>query len=188
MEYKNIIYGLRDPRSDVYQYIGKSRVGNKRALSHLTNSHSPSVNKWVKDLSEQWLYPHVDIIEEVDDIDNLPKRESYWISYYYNINEDILNIQIPSINNRNVEDEENFNFLKHTVFFVGDILKKERICRNITQSELSKEMGVSRSTLSLMERGENVNINVIKKCILALVGKDILSRSNNERASKKSSF
>ena len=45
---ENIIYGLRDPRNDVYQYIGKSTVGSKRALEHLTLSHSDKVNEWVK--------------------------------------------------------------------------------------------------------------------------------------------
>ena len=43
---RNIIYGLRDPRNDVYQYIGKSTVGVKRPISHLTKSHSPKVKEW----------------------------------------------------------------------------------------------------------------------------------------------
>ena len=59
---KNIIYGLRDPRNDVYQYIGKSTVGSKRALQHLIKSHSEKVNEWVANLNENWLYPLVDII------------------------------------------------------------------------------------------------------------------------------
>jgi hypothetical protein len=42
---KNIIYGLKDPRNDVYCYIGKSTVGEKRALSHLTKSHSKKVQE-----------------------------------------------------------------------------------------------------------------------------------------------
>ena len=50
----NIIYGLRDPRNDVYQYIGKSSVGAKRAIQHLTKSHSESVNCWVDMLANDW--------------------------------------------------------------------------------------------------------------------------------------
>lgn len=48
---KNIIYGLRDPRNDVYQYIGKSTIGESRPLQHLTKSHSSNVNNWVKELA-----------------------------------------------------------------------------------------------------------------------------------------
>ena len=59
----NIVYGLRDPRNDVYQYIGKSTVGEKRPLQHLTKSHSDTVNEWVKLLEDQWLYPQIDVIE-----------------------------------------------------------------------------------------------------------------------------
>ena len=104
----NIIYGLRDPRNDLYYYIGKSTVNNKRALSHLTNSHSEQVNDWVKTLNENWLYPAVDVIEEVDDINNLPDRESHWINHHYNINPELLNIQL-------IDDS-----LKHNYDFLTD--------------------------------------------------------------------
>ena len=77
----NIIYGLKDPRNDVYQYIGKSTVGNKRALQHLKKSHSSKVNEWVALLESKWLYPIVDILEEVEDVDELNEREKHWINY-----------------------------------------------------------------------------------------------------------
>ena len=40
MEYTNLIYGLRDPRNDVYKYIGKTTIGVKRPLKHLIKSHN----------------------------------------------------------------------------------------------------------------------------------------------------
>jgi len=186
---ENIIYGLRDPRNDVYQYIGKSTVGTKRSLSHLTQSHSDKVNEWVQQLNENWLYPIVDVIEEVEDLDNLSEREKHWINFYHDINPNLLNIIIPSQtefqNIRSDEDEEEFNSVIRMISKIPTILKNERLYRNLTQNEMSEHMGISRSTLSLAERGENVNFNVIRNYLLTLKGVDILTKSSNERPKRK---
>jgi transcriptional regulator with XRE-family HTH domain len=178
----NIIYGLRDPRNDVYQYIGKSTVGKERALKHLTKSHSDRVNQWVSMLKNNWLYPSVDIIEEVENVDDLSDREDYWISYYKEINPYLLNIQLPDkkINNvRSDEDEAEYEFMLKVLFKIPEILKRERVYRRITQDEMAKNMKVSRSTLSLCERNANVTFEVIQKYFVSLKGIDILTKSNN---------
>jgi DNA-binding XRE family transcriptional regulator len=185
---ENIIYGLRDPRNDVYQYIGKSTVGSKRALSHLTQSHSDRVNEWVKELNENWLYPIVDLIEEVDNIDDLSEREKYWINHYYNINPNLLNIKSKELSLNKVrtdEDEEEFNTMVRLTSKIPTILKNERLYRNFTQEQMAKEMGVSRSTISLAEKGENVNFEIIRKYVRTLKGIDILTKSLSERARRK---
>ncbi|MBN3519870.1 helix-turn-helix transcriptional regulator [Algoriphagus lutimaris] len=41
---------------------------------------------------------------------------------------------------------------------IGDFVKAERIAQNKSQDQLSSEAGISRSTLSLLERGEKVNL------------------------------
>ncbi|SHO60871.1 helix-turn-helix domain-containing protein [Algoriphagus zhangzhouensis] len=41
---------------------------------------------------------------------------------------------------------------------IGEFIKKKRIASNKTQDQLSEEAGISRSTLSLLERGEKVNL------------------------------
>ena len=46
----NIIYGLKDPRTDEFRYVGKSINGIERAKSHLNHSHNPLVNEWVNEL------------------------------------------------------------------------------------------------------------------------------------------
>jgi len=183
----NIIYGLRDPRNDVYQYIGKSTVGNKRALQHLTKSHSDKVNEWVKNLNENWLYPIIDIIEEVENIDDLSDREKYWINYYYNINSNLFNIYLikPQLQNfRTEEDEEKFNYLYNILHDIPKILKKERHCRKITQDELAKKMGVSRSTISLSENNGNVTLKIIQDYVRELKGIDILSKTYGNSVNK----
>lgn len=184
----NIIYGLRDPRNDVYQYIGKSTVGTNRPLSHLTKSHSKRVNDWVKSLEENWLYPIIDIIEEVEDLDNLIEREKYWISYYLDINPELLNIQSTKNeiqNLRSEEDETNFKLLIDISFNLHKILRKERLYRKISQEEMAKKIGVNRSTLSFLENGGNVGLDIIKKYIVTLKGIDILTKNAKQRINKQ---
>jgi transcriptional regulator with XRE-family HTH domain len=41
---------------------------------------------------------------------------------------------------------------------IGDFIKKKRMALNKTQGQLAEEAGMSRSTLSLMERGEKVQL------------------------------
>jgi predicted XRE-type DNA-binding protein len=183
----NIIYGLRDPRNDVYQYIGKSSVGSKRAIQHLTKSHSDGVNSWVDMLANDWLYPIVDIIEEVEKVEDLIEREKFWINYYYNINPNLLNInsiEKPLKNVRTEEDEADFNNLVRIVFDIPKILKKERLCRNLTQSKLADKMGVSRSTISECENGNNVSFKLIQIYVITLKGIDIITKSTGDRTRK----
>lgn len=41
---------------------------------------------------------------------------------------------------------------------IGDFIKKKRMAINKTQDQLAVEASISRSTLSLLERGEKVNL------------------------------
>lgn len=177
---KNIIYGLKDPRNDVYQYIGKSTVGNTRALSHLTESHNKGVNEWIATLNADWLYPIVEILEEVEDINELRVREKYYIEYYHNINPNLLNIQLVNSNTlttmRAEEEEAEFNQLFSLLHKLPTILKNERTYRKLTQNEMADKVGVSRSTLSLCERGHNVNIDSIKQYLRTLKGIDLATK------------
>lgn len=184
MKNTNIIYGLKDPRNDVYQYIGKSTVGDKRALTHLTRSHSPKVKLWVESLAENWLYPIIEIIEEVEVLDDLPDREKYWIDYYYDINPNLFNVALlPNlVETRTADHAKQFDDLVRTVPDLHSILKRERLCRKLTQDELSKLMNVSRSTLCDLEKGANVNMSVVQKCILTLKGIDIVTKVVSKKA------
>ena len=181
----NIIYGLRDPRNDVYQYIGKSTVGVSRPLQHLTCSHSPKVNEWVAFLEEKMLYPIVDIIEEVEKLELLAEREKYWVNYYYYINPNLLNAQLidyPLQNIKTDDDEEAFIFLVKTMSNIPYILKKERMCRNLTQQELSKRANISLFTVAMIERGKSVGVSFIQKYLNGLDGTEIVSKTYGARA------
>ena len=175
--FRNIVYGLRDPRNDVYQYIGKSTVGVSRPLSHLYSSHSDLVKAWVKELENMWLYPEIDIIETVEDITYLADREKYWIEYYSSINPNILNIQnrvTLELDPWTKKDQDKLNDAYAIISDLSEILKKARKSRNISQEEMSRDMGVSRSTLSLLERGKNVSFSTVTKYFLTIKGYDII--------------
>ena len=72
----NLIYGLRDPRNDVYKYIGKTTVGNGRPLKHLVKSHNQLVNDWVDELSKLGSSPYVDIIEKDISLELLSEKKN----------------------------------------------------------------------------------------------------------------
>ena len=176
---QNLIYGLRDPRNDVYYYIGKTTVGNIRALQHLTKSHNEKVNTWVKELEVLKLVPLVDIIEDNLDLEELSEREKYWINYYKDLNDDLFNIQISKthINEVISEEDDNINSFIKVIFFIGEILKKERKARRLTQEEMADKMQISRSTLSLCENNSNVSLDIIKKYLTTLKGIDLITKN-----------
>lgn len=177
----NIVYGLIDPRNDVVQYVGKSTIGNNRVIKHLEQkSHSNKINEWIKGLESKWLYPKAVILEEVENLEDLQDREIYWINYYNALNPKILNIQFKDnkwMNNRTIEEEENWEILVKIIPNIGGMLKKERLYRNKTQQQMADEIGMSRSTLSLCERDETVTLKTIRNYVIALKGHEILKKS-----------
>lgn len=186
---KNIIYALIDPRNDLVYYVGKSSVNEKRPLSHLFNTHSEKVNEWIKELESKWFYPKIQIIENVEKLDELPEREVYWIQYYSNLNPFILNIHhntnLISYELIEKEEQEDFEVIQRTIGNIHKILKKQRIARKINQDDLSEIMNSSRSTISLFERGENVNLDIVKKYVIALRALEMKSKIlTKERVSK----
>lgn len=194
---ENIIYGLKDPRNDIYQYIGKSSVGKKRPLQHLTEKGvaSKKVWEWVLSLRERGLYPIIEIIERVENLDDLNEREKYHIKFHHEINPELLNTQHVRSDDENCiikirdnEDEERFNTLFYMFPAIPKILREERIYRGIKQEEMAKMMGVSRSTISLLENGNNVNLHTVRDYLLQLKGIDLTratQRMLRERVAKK---
>lgn len=51
---------------------------------------------------------------------------------------------------------------------IGDFIKKKRIAANKTQEQLALKAGMSRSTLSLMERGEKVHLLTLIQALRVL--------------------
>ena len=51
---------------------------------------------------------------------------------------------------------------------IGKFVKHHRLNQNRTQSEVTKAAGISRSTLSLLERGEKVSLSSLMKVLRIL--------------------
>jgi DNA-binding XRE family transcriptional regulator len=176
----NLIYGLKDPRNDVYYYIGKTTIGKERPLNHLIRSHNKNISDWVNKLECLGLVPIIDIIEKDLSLDFLAEREKFWIEYYYQLNKDLFNVQLLSKNINKIrtqEDDDKFNYLVNLIFDIGNTLRNERICRRITQHELAKKANLSRSTISLCESGGNITVDAIKKYLAALKELNILTKN-----------
>lgn len=51
---------------------------------------------------------------------------------------------------------------------IGIFIKHHRIAQNRTQLDVSKDAGINRTTLSLLENGDNVNISTLVQVLRAL--------------------
>lgn len=51
---------------------------------------------------------------------------------------------------------------------LGEFIKHHRIDKNISQDELATKAGLSRPTISLMERGKSMNLNSIIRVLRVL--------------------
>jgi ribosome-binding protein aMBF1 (putative translation factor) len=165
-----VVYGLRDPRNGKYYYIGMSYCGMERPLSHLLGSTNPKIREWVTKLKKANVVPQIDILERVSEKDDLVKKESSYIRRYSVLNKDMINI-VGNLNGRvfrNESTDEEWNQLMNLITEIPKIIKRERSFRNMTQQHLSDEAGISRSTLSLVERGEDVTTGTLHKILNTL--------------------
>lgn len=75
---EKIIYGLYHPLTKKPVYVGRSTVGLDRPWSHISEkSHSIKVNKWVKDLKDNGLYPVIVVLDQAETNDILAKKEIF---------------------------------------------------------------------------------------------------------------
>ena len=59
--------------------------------------------------------------------------------------------------------------------YIGAFVRHHRMEQNITQDELSAAAGISRSTLSLLERGETVTVTTLLQVLRVLDQLQVLS-------------
>ena len=184
MEKTNLIYGLRDPRNDIYYYIGKTTIGVNRPLSHLNKSHNKNVNNWVLELNNIGLEPYVDILENNIPLENLYDRECFWIDRYSDIDENLFNIKLINRNLSILTDVylNKIEYVKEILENIGSITKSIRLKYNLTQNELCELCGITISTLSLIETNKNkkVPISTILN-ILNITKKDLINSESKNK-------
>jgi hypothetical protein len=170
MEYTNLIYGLRDPRNDVYRYIGKTTVGKRRPLSHLVQSHNALVNEWVAELKRVNLQPFVDIIENDIPLEELAAREKHHIACYQAIYGQLFNggssvhecISSPSI----FDNTEIENTIK-TLSNLNELYKIIKISTGFGDDMIASMLNVGRKTVFRVKKSEEtITMKTVLKLIL----------------------
>jgi len=76
-----------------------------------------------------------------------------------------------------VKSMPDYAFLQH----IGRFVHEKRIAANISQAQLSASAGISRSTLSLLERGETVTLSTLIQVLRALDQLHVLEAFNVEQ-------
>jgi DNA-binding XRE family transcriptional regulator len=169
MKSTNLIYGLRDPRNDVYKYIGKTTVGEKRPLMHLKKSHNILVNQWVDELKQINLSPIVDVIENNVSLEQLTNREMYYITYYSDISDELFNggkRSIETISKPSILSETDINSLYISFLNTIEIYKLFKSSTAFTDSVIASALGVRRKTVYNIRKG---NIKISMETIFKLI-------------------
>ena len=85
-----IIYGLEDPRTGSIRYVGKSVRPTKRLQSHLNDRSGTKKSRWIQKLISLGLLPKVVILEKSSE-DGWKEREKWWISFFHNSGNSLMN-------------------------------------------------------------------------------------------------
>lgn len=80
----------------------------------------------------------------------------------------------------NDKSVNNMDFVSDKMYLerIGNFIKLQRQNQHKSQDQLAKDAGVSRSTLSLLERGENVRIDSLIQVLRMLNSLHILDQFN----------
>lgn len=153
----NLIYGLRDPRNDVYRYIGKTTVGNDRPLSHLVKSHNKFVNDWIEELSKQGTAPYVDIIERDIPLEQLAEKEKYYITYFSELYGELFNGGDPlkeCISRPSILDHKHIDSALLTLLNPGEVFKMLKVSTGFCDDIIGHMLNVARKTVYNLKSGD----------------------------------
>lgn len=84
VEHKDLIYGLKDPRTGAIRYVGKSATGLKRPRVHKSRSRDPSnkthVANWIRELTALGLDYEIVVLEYLPNNTAFREAEPRWIA------------------------------------------------------------------------------------------------------------
>jgi len=169
MKYTNIIYGLKDPRNDVYRYIGKTTIGEGRPLSHLKKSHNIFVNQWVEELRINNLSPIVDVIESDIPLDQLSDKEKHYIVYYSSTSGQLFNggeTLLKTISKPSILSESDINSLYISLLNTRELYKLFKSFTNFNDTVIGNILGVQRKTVHSIKTG---NLKISTETIFKLI-------------------
>lgn len=77
-----LVYGLKDPRTGGFRYVGQSTRGMARPQVHLNrvpDRYRTHCSNWLRQLQSAGLQPEIIVLQRADDRDALDAAEDYWI-------------------------------------------------------------------------------------------------------------
>jgi len=155
VKYINLIYGLRDPRNDVYMYVGKTTVGESRPLSHLIKSHNTLVNQWVEELRSYGMLPIVDVLERDIELELLSDRERFFISYYSEMHGQLFNgapSNIDTIFSPSLLSNEDVKTSLSLLSKPSELYRKFKTMTGFSDDVIGSVIGVTRKTVHNIKR------------------------------------
>jgi DNA-binding XRE family transcriptional regulator len=162
----NLIYGIVDPTNNMCMYVGKTTEGMKRPVTHLTHSHNINLRNWVCELRNNNLVPNIIILEKGLALDDIDTKEAFWINEYKKLNPNLFNKQLLQKTRELIEySTEDLQYLNKILNDVSSVIKSVRYKFNITQQQLADLCKVSRSTISIAEKNNKINIDLLIKII-----------------------
>tara|TARA_R110000803_G_C11812249_1_gene300852 strand:+ start:98 stop:634 length:537 start_codon:yes stop_codon:yes gene_type:complete len=168
-----LIYTLSCPFTDEVHYVGKTTMGMTRPLSHLSNSHSEKIRIWVDELKVLGDKPVVKIIDNISSVEDLDYKERYWIQYYMNKGNLLLNTNIitPLTISANIDEllgSENFGIQR-----ISEFIKKKRRTSGLKQEEFAQKSGIALTVIRKIEQGKsNITLDSLLS-ILKMFGMSI---------------
>lgn len=169
-----MVYGLKDPRNDVYRYIGKTTVGASRPLKHLVKSHNNLVNEWVDELKTIGMHPIIDVIEKDISLDCLSEKERYYIGYYSSIYPLFNNPDKRSYRSRAIKEPSLLLFSDLDVLDIalsrpGEIYKMFKAVTGFKADTISDVLNVGRKTVYRISQDEtSVMLETVYKIVFFL--------------------
>lgn len=90
-----IIYGLLDPRTDAFYYVGYTGNPKRRLSDHIkgTGDRNPDKDAWIAELHVAGLLPEIVVLEEVKDPATTREREDRWIYHLLHQGDPLTNWQ-----------------------------------------------------------------------------------------------
>ncbi len=84
------IYGLKDPRTDLVHYVGRTVMPSIRLKAHLRSAHSRRLREWCADLAALGIEPEIAIFDQTDIVGAID-CEGKWIAHHLRLNPALLN-------------------------------------------------------------------------------------------------
>ena len=151
---ERLIYSLKCPVTGEIHYVGKTKVGMLRPISHMKKSHSKKIIEWVDDLRMLGNKPDIEILEYVRDEDDLDRRETYWVRKCLDDGCILLNEYLVKPISLRLNLQEILEGSGDEYKAIGRFIADRRKMVGLTQEDFANKMGVGIALIRKLEQGK----------------------------------